>query len=261
MHKKLTYAINGSLFKVYNTLGNIWREETYEKALELELNSQGLKAERQKKFEVYYFNQCVGRYRVDMLVEDTVIIELKAVPQITPLNQAQLISYLKGFNKPLGILANFGSFSLEHRTFPNKAHLKTPLRDDFDFDKVNTKHKEAIKDLLIMANRILITLGAGYFHHIYRRAFYYELKTAGVDFQIAKEISAKYQSKILDSREVNFFVIGDLLLSAVAVKELDEIILSRFINYIRHFRLKRGLIFNFNALRLDYRYFHKQDSV
>jgi len=261
MYEDLTYKINGSLFKVYNTLGNIWKEETYEKALELELNSQGLKTECQKKFDVFYFDKIVGYYRLDFLVENNIIVELKAVPEISSLHQAQLISYLKGCNKPIGILANFGSFSLEHRTFPNKLNLKTPLRDDFDFDKVLTEEKENIKDLILIGNRILITLGTGYFHHIYQKAFYHELKSANVNFHIAKDILAKYQNKTLDSKEVNFLIIGNLLLSVIAVKELDHLTLSRFKNYIRYFKLKRGLIFNFNSLRLDFRYFSDRDLL
>lgn len=252
--KKLTYRINGCLFKVYNTLGNIWKEEAYEKALELELQSQGLKAESQKEYDVFYFEKNIGRYRLDLLVEDQVIIEIKVAPEITPLHQAQLISYLKGFDKPIGILANFGGMSMEHQTFPNITELKNPIRDDFDFDKITLPGKEKIKDLLFIANRILTSLGTGYFHQIYRRAFYYELKSAGVEFEIAREITAEYQNTPLDSKKVNFFVIGDLLLSTVAVKKLDKYLLSRFKNHITFFRLKRGLIFNFNALCLDFMY-------
>lgn len=259
MHKDLTYAINGALFKVHGALGSIWREEAYEKAVEIELNAQHLKTERQKKFQVFYFDKRVGNYRVDLLVEDKVIVELKVAPRISPLHQAQLISYLKGFDKPLGILANFGAPSLEHRTFPNKHHMKTPLRDSFDFDKVRTEGKEEIRELLIIANRILITLGTGYFHQVYKRAFHHELKSADIGFQTVKEVSAKYRDETVDSRNVSFFVIGDLLMSVVAVQELDNTILYRFRNYIDYLRLKKGLIFNFNALRLDFRYFPYKD--
>lgn len=256
MYEDLTYIITGCFFKVYNTLGNVWQEEIYEIALESELQSQGLKTERQNEFQVFYFDKCVGSYRIDILVEDKIIVELKAVPQISPLNQAQLISYLKGYNKMLGILANFGGISFEHRTFPNKLSLKTSLRDSFDFDKVMTKGKEEIRDLLHIANRILVTLGPGYFHHVYRRAFYHELKSAGIAFGIVKKIEAQYRDKIIGSKEVNFFILGDLLLSAVAVKKLDDVILSKFSNYMKRLKLKRGLIFNFNSLRLDFRYFN-----
>lgn len=248
MHEQLTYAINGCMFEVFRYLGNIWNEDVYESAAESEIRSRGMKAERQKKFDVFYFDKRVGYYKTDLLVEDTVIVELKVVPHIFPLHRAQLISYLKGMDKPLGILANFGNFKAECETFPNILHLKKPLRDDFDFDKIRLEGKEDIRELLFMANRILTTLGAGYFHQIYRRAFYYELKEAGIDFEIKKEISAQHRNKTIGSREVNFFIIGDMLLSAMAVKELDSLILNKFCNFGCYLKKKRGLIFNFNAL-------------
>lgn len=255
MHKDLTYTINGALFKVYNALGNVWREEAYENAMELELCARGINVERQKEFQIFYFRWNVGNYRVDLLVDDKVILELKAVPKILSLHRAQLISYLKGFDKPLGILANFGGLSLDHATYPNSLELNTPLRDDFDFGKIQIEGKEDIKDLLLIANRILVHLGPGYFHQVYRRAFFHELKTARADFNTIKDVFAKYQNRTIDTKEVNFFGIGDLLLAVVAVKELDEIVLSKFRNYINYLDFKRGLILNFNSIRLDFRYF------
>jgi GxxExxY protein len=254
MHKNLTYQINSCLFQVHNQLKNIWEEEIYEEALHLELESRGLQAERQKRFQVFYFDEQVGFYQVDILVEDTVIIELKAVPEVLALHKAQLISYLKGYNKPLGILANFGEKSLNYQTFPNKFAQKTPLTDTFDFNKVQLKDKEEFKELLLIANRILVTLGVGYFHQVYRRAFYYELETAKIDFEVIKEVTATYREKTLKSKEVGFFRIGDLLLSVVAVKELNQLTLSKFSHFLRYFDCQRGLIFNFNAMHLDFRY-------
>jgi GxxExxY protein len=157
MYDDIVYKINGCLFTVYNTLGNIWQEEVYEKALQLELQAQGLKAERQKEFEVFYFDTQVGQYRVDLLVEENIIVELKVVPEIFPLHQAQLISYLKGYNKSLGLLANFGDSSLYYRIFPNKLSQKTTLKDEFDFDKVQLHEKERIKELLLIANRFIMS--------------------------------------------------------------------------------------------------------
>jgi GxxExxY protein len=161
---------------------------------------------------------------------------------LLPLHHAQLISYLKGFDKPLGILANFGARSVEHATYPNKTDQKTPLTDHFDFEKICLQGKDDIKDLLVMANRILVTLGAGYFHQIYRRAFYWELKQSGVSFETAGKVVATYKNQRLGEKEVNFLIVGDLLLSAVAVNELNNLTVSRFRNYIRHLGLKQGLI-------------------
>jgi GxxExxY protein len=255
MHKELTYQINGCLFKVYNHLKNIWAEKIYEEALETELTVQGLHIKRQPEYDIFYFDQRIGHYRLDILIEDIVIVELKTVPEILPLHKAQLISYLKGYHKPLGILANFGGQSLYHATFPNKLSQQTPLTDTFDFSKVQLQGKEEIKELLLIANRILMTLGPGYFHQIYRRAFYYELQQAQIQFEVIKEMTAIYQNEVIDSKEVSFFLIGDLLLSLVAVKELNQNTLSRFSYHLQYFKCKRGLIVNFNAVCLDYRYF------
>lgn len=254
MHNKLTYQINGCLFKVYNKLRNFWQENVYEEALELELQSQNLQVETQKKFEVFYFDEQVGFYFIDVLVENTVVVELKAVPEVLPLHKAQLIAYLKGYNKPIGILANFGGKSLSHQTFPNNLAQKTPLANTFDFDKVQLAKKEEIKELLFIANRILITLGAGYLAQVYRRSFYYELKIAQIPFEVIKEIGAIYHHRIIDSKEVYFFKIDTLLLSVITVQQFKPLTLSRFYNYIKYFNCQKGLIINFNATHLDYRY-------
>lgn len=253
IHKELTYKINGAMFRVHNEIGNTWTEEMYEKALEAELRHQGLNAERQKKFEVFYFDRSVGNYRTDLLVENTVIVELKTVPELLPLHRAQLISYLKGYDKPVGILANFRSVSLQHQTVPNNLNIRN-AESLFDYEKVTIKDKERIKDLLFMADRILTTLGSGYFHQIYRRAFRYELEIAVADFRRIKEFNVRYRGTVVGTAEVNFFVIGDLLLSAVAVSELNRLILSKLRNYMKQLNCRRGLIFNFNATVLDFRY-------
>jgi GxxExxY protein len=255
MYDNLTYKINGCLFKVYNQLRNFWQEKVYEKALKLELQSQGLQVETQKWFDVFYFDEQVGLYCLDVLVENTVIVELKAVPEVLALHKAQLISYLKGYNKPVGILANFGGKLLYHQTFPNHLAQKTPLTNTFDFNKVQLAEKEDIKELLFIANRILITLGAGYLPQIYRRAFYYELKMSGISFEVIKEVKAIYHHQSLSSKEVYFFRIGTLLLSVVTVQEFKPLTLSRFSHYMKYFKCQKGLIINFNAVRLDYRYF------
>jgi GxxExxY protein len=255
MYDDIVYKINGCLFTVYNTLGNVWQEEVYEKALHIEIQAQGLKAERQKEFQVFYFDKQVGQYRIDLLVEENIVVELKAVPEVFPLHQAQLISYLKGYNKPLGILANLGQSPLYYRIFPNKLSQKTALRDEFEIENVQIPGKERIKYLLVMATRILVTLGPGYFHQVYRRAWYHELQSAGVEFEIIKEVVANYRQQVLGTKEVNFFRIGDLLLSAIAVNELTNVLGLKFRHYIKHLNCQRGLIVNFRALHLDCRYF------
>jgi GxxExxY protein len=171
------------------------------------------------------------------------------------LHKAQLISYLKGYNKPLGLLANFGGNPLKYQIFPNKVSQLTVLEDSFDFEKYRNPDKERIRDLVCMCNRILITLGPGYFHQIYRRALFHELRSAGIEVEVIKKVTAEYHQQVVGSRDVYFFRVGDLLISAVAVDELTDKLLAKFRNYIKHLHCQRGFIINFRALHLDFRYY------
>jgi len=105
--RDLTYKINGAVFEVHRTLGEGFLEKVYENALVFELRNQGLKAESQVPITVLYKNAIVGEYVADILVEDTIILELKTVDELTGVHQAQLLNYLKATKKPLGLLINF----------------------------------------------------------------------------------------------------------------------------------------------------------
>ena len=103
----LTYKINGAVFEVNRVLGAGFLEKVYENALIIELRNQGLKAESQVPIKVYYKGNIVGEYVADILVEDSVILELKAVEQLQKIYEAQLINYLKSTGIRVGLLINF----------------------------------------------------------------------------------------------------------------------------------------------------------
>ncbi len=105
--RDLTYKINGAVYEVHRTLGEGFLEKVYENALLLELRDQGLKAESQVPVPVFYKNQMVGDYWADLVVEDSVIVELKTVDELSSVHQAQLLNYLRATGKPLGLLVNF----------------------------------------------------------------------------------------------------------------------------------------------------------
>ncbi len=108
LEEELTGRIIGAFFTVYNTLGSGFLEKVYENALALELRNQGLKTEQQKRIQVFYDKQLVGDYFADIVVENTVVLELKAAEAIAPEHEAQLINYLKGTEIEVGLLLNFG---------------------------------------------------------------------------------------------------------------------------------------------------------
>ena len=104
---ELTYAINGAIFEVNRVLGPGFLEKVYENALIIELRSLGLKADSQVRIKVYYKDEVVGEYTVDILVEEKVILELKTVERLEKIHEAQLLNYLKATGIKLGILVNF----------------------------------------------------------------------------------------------------------------------------------------------------------
>jgi GxxExxY protein len=108
-----TRLIIGCAMGVHRELGCGYLELVYERALEIELKSKGIRVERQVSLPVTYKGQLVGNFVADMVVAGCLIIELKATESTTPRDEAQLINYLKAANIPLGLLFNFGQQSLK----------------------------------------------------------------------------------------------------------------------------------------------------
>ncbi|MCL2699442.1 MAG: GxxExxY protein [Defluviitaleaceae bacterium] len=115
IHQELTKTIIGCFYKVYNTLGYGFLEHVYENAMVHELSKNQLLTKRQFAIEVYYENIVVGQYFADILVEDKIILELKAVSELNDVHKAQLMNYLKATGKNVGLLMNFGIEAKYHR--------------------------------------------------------------------------------------------------------------------------------------------------
>ena len=103
----LTYKIRGAIFEVNSILGNGFLEKVYENALMAELKERGLKAECQVPISVQYKKREVGEYFADIVVEDEVILELKAIESLQKIHEAQLLNYLKATGYKVGLLVNF----------------------------------------------------------------------------------------------------------------------------------------------------------
>lgn len=108
LHEEITSIFINAFYQVYNTLGHGFLEKVYENAMMIELEKQGLHTKEQEPIIVYYDNKVVGNYKTDLLVEDTVILELKAVKEIIEKHEVQLVNYLKATEIEVGLLLNFG---------------------------------------------------------------------------------------------------------------------------------------------------------
>jgi GxxExxY protein len=108
LHKNLTDIIISCFYRVYNDLGYGFLERVYQNALYYALIDAGLNCETEKPIKVYHNGRIVGDYRADLLVENCVLLELKASEEINNANEKQLINYLKATDIEVGLLLNFG---------------------------------------------------------------------------------------------------------------------------------------------------------
>ena len=113
-YEELTHQIIGCAYQVHKKLGFGFLESIYRKAMVIELIRAGLKVEEEKSLKVYYDEgEELGVFFADLFVEDTVVVELKSQKHIVKENEAQLVNYLKGLRRDIGLLINFGPSSVE----------------------------------------------------------------------------------------------------------------------------------------------------
>jgi GxxExxY protein len=110
---ELTYKIIGCAMTVHNTLGNGFQEVIYQRALAIELTSSGLFFERELEMPIHYQGQEIGTRRVDFLIENEIMVELKALTKLEDVHLAQGLNYLVAYQLDKGLLINFGARSLE----------------------------------------------------------------------------------------------------------------------------------------------------
>ncbi len=108
LHKELTDAIIKVYYSVYNELGYGFLEKVYQNAFYLELKSHGFDVIAQQQIKVFYKESLVGEYYADLIVNDLIIIELKASEVLVLENELQLLNYLRATDKEIGLLFNFG---------------------------------------------------------------------------------------------------------------------------------------------------------
>ncbi len=121
-HTEITREIIGSAFRVHSFLGNGFQEMVYQRALALEMEEAGLSFEREKEQPIYYRNIpfAIGTRRADFIVEEKVLVEIKAVIELTDVHVSQVLNYLKAYQFEVGLLINFGSKSMTFNRLANR---------------------------------------------------------------------------------------------------------------------------------------------
>ncbi len=119
IYPELSYEIINIAFEVHNTLGPGFVEEIYEESMAHEFDLRGIPYERQKEVIVSYKGRKVGKHRIDLVVDGKIILELKAVSELTDVFRQRTLSYPKATNLKLGLLINFGSSRVQHERIVN----------------------------------------------------------------------------------------------------------------------------------------------
>jgi GxxExxY protein len=120
--EELTHKVIGCAMKVHSSLGNGFQELIYQRSLAIEFDKQDVKFTRELEMSVYYDNIEVGTRRVDFFVDNSIMVELKALIKLEDVHLAQAINYLEAYNIEIGLLINFGSKSLEFKRLYNKKY-------------------------------------------------------------------------------------------------------------------------------------------
>jgi GxxExxY protein len=122
-HSEITGKIIGCAMKVHSELGNGFQEIIYQRALAIEMQKQNLIFNRELEMAIYYDGIDIGKRRVDFLVSDIVMVEIKATSKLDDAHLAQVLNYLEAYKLETGLLLNFGSKSLEFKRITNEHKL------------------------------------------------------------------------------------------------------------------------------------------
>ena len=124
-YEGITREIIGAAYQVFKALGFGFLESVYKKAMIIELRERGLKVEEEKALKVYYRGQVVGDFFIDLFVEDAVVVELKSIQAVAKEHEVQLVNYLNGVNKEIGLLINFSPSGVQV-----KRKYRNPVQDE-----------------------------------------------------------------------------------------------------------------------------------
>jgi GxxExxY protein len=255
IYPELSYTVQGAFYDVYNELRYLdLSEEGWESALLITLEERGVPAQRQVEYELHYKGYRIGRFFVDVLADDKLLLELKVEDKLLPIDEAQVIAYLKVTGLKLGILVNFGGDELEFRRIPNFVSQRSTPRPSAGVAQSSDHllYPELTAELRAVLYEVHGELGPGFMHMHYRRATQIELRQHDIPYEVEKEITIRFRGQPIETRETRLLIVdGQVLLAPIAVRQITPRLKGRFRQYLRLLDLSLGLIANFHAPGLE----------
>jgi GxxExxY protein len=251
IYPELSYTVQGSFYEVYNELRHLdLSEEGWESALLVALEERGVPARRQAEYELHYKNRRIGRFFVDIVVDERLLLELKATDELLPIDVSQVITYLKVTGLKLGILVNFGGDELAFRRLPN--FVSERLADPPPVSAIQRSghllYPELTKELRAILYEVHRELGPGFMHMHYRRATQIELRWRDIPFEVKKEITIRFRGRPVETRETRLLIVeSKVLLAPIAVRQITAKLRGRFRQYLKLLGLQIGLVANFHT--------------
>ena len=255
IYPELSYIVQGALYNVYNDLCYLeLSEEGWETALLIVLAERGVSAQRQVEYELRYKGYRIGRFFVDVLVDERLPLELKVQDKLLPIDVAQMITYLKVTDLRLGILVNFRGDTLEFKRIPNFVSQRSVHRPEVSDTPTSGDllYPGLTQQLRAVLYEVHSELGPGFLHMHYRRATQMELRWRDIPCEVKKEITIRFRGQPIEKRETRLVIVDNkVLLAPIAVREITPGLKGRLRQYLKLLGLKLGLIANFHAPSLE----------
>jgi GxxExxY protein len=255
IYPELSYQVQGAMYDVYNALRyQELSEAGWEKALMIALADRGVSARQQAEYELRYKGYRVGRYFVDVVAEEKIVLELKIEDHLLPIDVAQVLTYLRVTGLKLGILVNFGMNSIEIQRIPNFVNRQPVLSPQATpgCPAQDLQHSALTGAIRALLYEVHGELGPGFMHMHYRRATQIELRQHNIPYEVKKEITVAFRGQPIETRETRLLIVDEkVLLSPIAIKTITPTLKARFHQYLHVLGLKLGLIANFHASSLE----------
>ncbi len=249
-----SYTIIGAYYEVFNHTSRTFPERIFELAMIEEVSQQGVAVSRQDKYKITYKNYLVGIQQLDLFIGGEIVVENKAVDQLTKLHKAQCISYIKTVGKQTGLLFNFGASKPEfHRLYfdpAKKPSEHTP--NDIVIPSTDWLYPDLAYQIVGGLYEVHRVLGAGFVYRIYANACRRELELRGLAIKTAKRIQVTYKNKIIgDVAFANILIEGKIVVFPVAIGNIQDIHLDNLKHWMALSNVQLGILANFDAVRLE----------
>lgn len=249
----LSKKVIGAAIDVHRKLGPGLDELDYEQALSLSLTKAGIANERQVPLPIIYKAQQLDcGYRLDILVESALVLELKSVAAVLPIHEAQLLTYLRLSGHQLGLLANFNVVLLKDGLLRRVNQLgREPLERNRAVRKNSKPSNDLSGRVISAAIEVHRTLGPGLLKSTYAECLQTKLSMSGVPHTRRQLVPVLYEGMELGQPlEMEFVVGGALPMMVVSVAEVTPLIEAQFRSKLRLGGWSDGLLMNFNAPRI-----------